>query len=94
MTFSFEPVVELSGTPSVFVRSFEDATVILREYAGRRPAMRDLILRRLSAVATELEAADAARSFRWWAEQEGLLQQPAQVSQGTTAGAKEANSGI
>jgi hypothetical protein len=72
MTFPFEPPVQLSGTPTIFIRSFDDASSILREYAGRRPVMRDLILRRLNAASTELEAADAARGFRWWVEQEGL----------------------
>lgn len=88
MTFPFEPPVQLSGTPIVFVRSFDDASAILREYAGRRPVMRDLILRRLSAASTEPEAADAARSFRWWVEQEGLLLQPKQVSQHRTISAE------
>ncbi len=84
MTFPFEPAVQLSGTPIVFVRSFDDATGVLREYVGRRPVMRDLILRRLSAASTEQEIADAARSFRWWVEQEGLLLQPKEVSQHAT----------
>lgn len=76
MTSLFEPALQLAGTPAVLVRSFDDATGVLREYAGRRPAIRDLILRRLIAASTEQETCDAAKSFRWWAEQEGLLLQP------------------
>ena len=76
MTFSFEPALQLAGTPTVFVRSLDDATGVLREYAGRRPATRDLILRRLTAASSEQETGEAAKSFRWWAEQEGLLLQP------------------
>jgi hypothetical protein len=76
VTFSFEPPLELSGTPIVFVRSFDDATGVLREYVGRRPRIRDLILRRLDAASTEQENGEAAKSFRWWAEQEGLLLAP------------------
>jgi hypothetical protein len=76
MTFSFEPVLQLAGTPTVVVRSLDDATGVLREYAGRRPATRDSILRRLTAASSEQEVGQAAKSFRWWAEQEGLLLQP------------------
>ena len=73
MTFSFEPALQLAGTPMVFVRSLDDATGVLREYAGRRLATRDSILRRLTAASSEKEAGEAVKSFRWWAEQEGLL---------------------
>jgi len=76
VTFPFEPPLELSGTPIVFVRSFDDATGVLRGYVGRRPRVRDLILRRLNIASTEQETGDAAKSFRWWAEQEGLLLAP------------------
>ncbi len=75
MTFPFEPPLQLAGTPVVFVRSLDDAAGFLREYVGRRPATRDLILRRLNAASTEQESGEAAKSFRWWAEQEGLLLQ-------------------
>jgi hypothetical protein len=76
MTFPFEPPLQLAGTPGVFVRSLDDATGVLRKYVGHRPATRDLILCRLSAASTEQETGEAARTFRWWAEQEGLLLQP------------------
>jgi hypothetical protein len=76
MTFSFEPALQLVGTPTVVVRSLDDATDVLREYTGHRPATRDSILRRLTAASSEQEAGEAAKSFRWWAEQEGLLLQP------------------
>ena len=74
--FAFEPALQLAGSPTVFVRSLDDATGVLRGYAGSRPATCDSILRRLIAVSSEREASDAAKSFRWWAEQEGLLLQP------------------
>jgi hypothetical protein len=76
MTSPFEPPLQFAGTPTVVVRSLDEATVVLRNYAGRRPATRDLILRRLTAASTEEETGDAVKSFRWWAEQEGLLIQP------------------
>jgi len=76
MTFPFDPPLQLAGTPVVFVRSLDDAAGFPREYVGRRPATRDLILRRLSAASTEQESGEAAKSFCWWAEQEGLLLQP------------------
>ena len=76
MTFPFEPPLELSGTPIVVVRSLDDATGVLRDYIGRRPRIRDLILRRLNTASTEQEAGEAAKSLRWWVEQEGLLHQP------------------
>ena len=71
--FAFEPALQLVGSPNVFVRSLDDATGVLRGYAGHRPATRDSILRRLIAVSSEQEAREAVKSFRWWAEQEGLL---------------------
>jgi hypothetical protein len=73
MTFSFEPALQLTGTATVLVRSLDDATAVLRDYAGHRPATRDSILRRLNAASSERERREAAKSFRWWAEQEGLL---------------------
>jgi hypothetical protein len=76
MTSPFEPPLQLAGTPIVVVRSLDDATVVLWNYVGRRPATRDLILRRLNAASTEQETGEAAKSFRWWAEQERLLLQP------------------
>ena len=77
MTFSFEPALQLTGTPSVLVRSLHDAADVLRRYVGHRPATRDTILRRVDKASTEQESCDAATSFRWWAEQEGLLLLPA-----------------
>jgi hypothetical protein len=76
MTLAFEPPLRLAGSPIVFVRSLDDATGFLRDYDGHRPATRDLILRRLNAAATEQQIGEAAKTFRWWAEQEGLLLQP------------------
>jgi hypothetical protein len=73
MTFLFEPALQLVGTPTIFVRSLDDAAGVLREYAGRRTATRDSILRCLTAVLSEQQSCEAAKSFRWWAEQEGLL---------------------
>jgi hypothetical protein len=66
MTFRFEPALQLAGTPTVFILSLNDATGVLREYAGRRPATRDSILRRLTAASSEQEAGEAAKSFRWF----------------------------
>jgi hypothetical protein len=76
MTCSFDPALQLAGAPGVLVRSLDEASDVLRKYAGRRPAIRDVILRRLVAASTEQETTDAAKSFRWWAELEGLLLQP------------------
>jgi hypothetical protein len=76
VSFSFGPPLELSGAPAVSVRSFDDAIGVLRDYVGSRPRIRDLILRRLNTASTEHEAGEAAKSFRWWAEQEGLLLPP------------------
>jgi hypothetical protein len=68
--------LQLAGTPVVFIRSRADASNFLRAYAGRWPATRDLILRRLNAASTEQEAGEAAKTFRWWAELEGLPLHP------------------
>jgi hypothetical protein len=74
MTFSFEPALHLGGTPPVFVRSLDDAICVMREYTGHRRVTRDTILCRLTAASSAEQSCDAASSFRWWAEQEGLLQ--------------------
>jgi len=76
MNYLFEPALQLVGTPAVFVRSLHDATGVLQEYTGHRPATRDSILRRVMSASSVREAGEAAESFRWWAEQEGLLFQP------------------
>ena len=76
MTFSFEPALQLVGAPTVLVRSLDDATRLLREYTGHRPAIRDSILRRLISASSDQQNCEAEKSFRWWAEQEGLLLQP------------------
>ena len=61
--FAFEPALQIAGSPTVFVRSLDDATGVLRGYAGHRPATCDSILRRLIAVSSEREACEAAKSF-------------------------------
>lgn len=73
MTFPFEPALQLAGMPIVFVRSREEAMEFMKQYTGRRPATRDSILRRLTVASSEPESDQGAKSFRWWAEQEGLL---------------------
>ena len=73
MTFLFTPPLQLAGTPSVYIRSIDDAVVFLGGYAGRWPVTRNLMLRRLRAASNEEESRDAAKSFRWWAEMERLV---------------------
>ena len=73
MTSAFEPPLQLVGTPAVFIRSLDDAVGFLRGYSGRWPTTRDLILRRLDTASSEQEMGEAAKSFRWWAQMEGLL---------------------
>jgi hypothetical protein len=73
VTFTFEPPLQLAGTPVVVVRSLDDAAGFLAGYVGRWPMTRDLILRRLNAASTEQEASEAAKTFCWWAGLEGLL---------------------
>jgi len=73
MTIMFEPPLQLSGKATALIRSLDDAARFMREYVGRWPTTRDLMLRRLSTAVTEQETDEAVRSFRWWAEMEGLL---------------------
>jgi len=75
MTFVFEPPLQLAGT-LVVIRSLDDAAVFLREHAGRWPVTRNLILRRVDAASTEHESREAAKTFQWWAQMEGLLPRP------------------
>lgn len=76
MTSLFEPALQLVGTPIVLVQSLDDAIRVLQAYTGHRPVTRDSILRRVAAATSEQQRCDAGRSFRWWAEQEGLLIRP------------------
>ena len=73
MTCAFEPPLQLAGMPTVFIRSLDDAAGFLRGYGGRWPATRSLILRRLDIASSEQEMGEAAKTFRWWAQMEGLL---------------------
>jgi hypothetical protein len=52
VTFSFEPAWRLAGTPTIVVRSREDASQFLNQYARCRPASRDSILRRPVTTST------------------------------------------
>ena len=76
MTSAFEPPLQLAGTPAILIGSLGDAADFLRGYGGRWPATRNLILRRLDAASSEQEMGEAAKSFRWWAQMEGLLLRP------------------
>ena len=77
MMSPFEPPLQLAGTPIVFIRSLDDVGRFPAGiYIGRWPVTRDLILRRLNAASTEQETGEAAKTFRWWAQLEGLLLQP------------------
>jgi hypothetical protein len=76
MTSAFEPPLQLAGKSIIVIRSLDDAALFLRGYPGRWPATRNLILRRLDAASTEEETGDAANTFRWWAQLEGLLPMP------------------
>jgi len=55
VTFSFEPALRLAGTPTIVVRSSEDASQFLKQYARRRPASRDSIPRRIMAASGRQE---------------------------------------
>jgi hypothetical protein len=73
MPSTFEPPLQFPGTPVIFIRSFDEAAHFLRGYGGRWPATQDLILRRLATATTEEQMGEAAATFRWWAQMEGLL---------------------
>ncbi len=73
MAFAFEPPLQLCGTRIVLIQSLDDAAVFLRGYNGRWRATEDLIRRRLDAASTRQEIGEAAKTFRWWAQLEGLL---------------------
>lgn len=75
MTIMFDPPLQLAGKATILIRSLDDAARFMRDHVGRWPVTRDLMLRRLSTASTEQETDDAARSFRWWANMEGLLLQ-------------------
>lgn len=74
MAFPFGPPPEIGcGTSITLVASLDDAIGVMGGYVGRRPRIRDVILRRLHAASNGYEAGEAVKSFRWLAEQEGLL---------------------
>jgi hypothetical protein len=72
MEYRFDPPLTVQGKTIVF--TLDDAAAFVRSFqAGRRPVMRDGLLRRLEAAHTEWEQKEAADAFRGWAEAEGVL---------------------
>jgi hypothetical protein len=70
--FVFEPPLRLSR--EVSVRTLDDAADFARTYVGPRlPRRRDRLVRRLQEISDDASARIAARAFRTWAIDEGLL---------------------
>jgi hypothetical protein len=70
--FVFEPPLRL--VREVSVRTLDDAADFARTYVGPRlPQRRDRLVRRLQEISDDASARIAARAFRTWAIDEGLL---------------------
>jgi hypothetical protein len=70
--FVFEPPLRLAR--EVSVRTLDDAADFARTYVGPRlPRRRDRLVRRLQEISDDASARIAARAFRTWAIDEGLL---------------------
>ena len=70
--FVFEPPLRLAR--EVSVRTLDDAADFARTYVGPRlPQRRDRLVRRLQEISDDASARSAARAFRTWAIDEGLL---------------------
>jgi hypothetical protein len=74
--FVFEPPLRLAR--EVTVRTLDDAADFARTYVGPRlPHRRDRLVRRLEESSDDASARIAARAFRSWAVDEGLLAEEA-----------------
>jgi hypothetical protein len=70
--FVFEPPLRLAR--EVSVRTLDDAADFARTYVGpHSPQRRDRLVRRLQEISDDASARIAARAFRTWAIDEGLL---------------------
>ena len=70
--FVFEPPLRLAR--EVTLRTLDDAADFARTYVGARlPRRRDRLVRRLEEISDDDSARIAARAFRTWAIDEGLL---------------------
>jgi hypothetical protein len=72
--FRFDPPLQLAGTPTVMIRTLNEAADFVRTYkSSRRPLVQNSVLHRLDGASAPLEQQHAAYAFRGWVEFEGLL---------------------
>ena len=73
--FAIDPPLRIRGRSDVVVSSLDQAAAFIRPYDTRTadPITRGVLFR-LERAANSEDAKDAADAFRWWLEQNGLLE--------------------
>jgi hypothetical protein len=72
--FAIDPPLPILGRPDVVISSLDQAAAFIRPYDTRTadPTTRGVLFR-LERAANLQDAKDAANAFRWWLEQNNLL---------------------
>jgi hypothetical protein len=75
--FTIDPPVRLRGRPDLVIGSLDAATALVREHDAKTgdPITRSVLFR-LERAADPEDAKEAADAFRWWLEQNHLMEMP------------------
>ena len=75
--FTIDPPLRVRGRPDLVIDSLDQATAFIRPYDAKTgdPVTRDVLFR-LERASNQDEAKNAADAFRWWLEQNHLMEIP------------------
>jgi hypothetical protein len=75
--FTIDPPLGIRGRPELVIDSLDQAVAFLRPYDAKTgdPITRGVLFR-LERASNPADAKDAADAFRWWLEQNDLLDIP------------------
>jgi len=75
--FMIDPPLRVRGRPDLVIGSLDQAAEFIRPYDAKTadPITRGVLFR-LERASNPTDAKDAANAFRWWLEQNHLLERP------------------
>jgi hypothetical protein len=75
--FMIDPPLRIRGRPDLVIGSLDEAVAFIQPYDAKTadPITRGVLFR-LERASNPAEAKDAADAFRWWLEQNHLLETP------------------
>ena len=75
--FMIDPPLRVRGRPDLVIGSLDEAAAFIRPYDAKTadPITRGVLFR-LERASNPADAKDAADAFRWWLEQNHLLEMP------------------